>query len=116
MFLHLYTNSGDTEGLFRAAIMNSGTSVPTRDVTEVQGTYDFVVNQVGCSNATDTLACLRSASADNLLAAAKMVPSDNTPFLPRVDGSFVTMPPMYLPSRGKIAEVPIIAGVLYANA
>ncbi|TFK88164.1 carotenoid ester lipase precursor [Polyporus arcularius HHB13444] len=110
VFLHLYTNSGDPEGLFRAAIMNSGTSVPTRDLTEVQGTYDFVVNQVGCSNATDTLACLRSVPADSLLNAANMVSNDNTPFLPRVDGSFVTTPPMYLPSRGKIADVPLITG------
>ncbi|TFK90947.1 alpha beta-hydrolase [Polyporus arcularius HHB13444] len=109
-FLHLYTNHGDTEGLFRGAIMSSGASVPTEDISEVQGTYDFVVDQVGCANATDTLACLRKAPTESLLAAAKTAPSDNTPFLPRVDGSFITIPPMHLPSKGKIADVPIIIG------
>ncbi|KAI0699615.1 carotenoid ester lipase precursor [Cerioporus squamosus] len=110
VFLHLYANNGDPTGLFRAAIMNSGTSVPTRDITEVQGTYDFVVDHVGCANATNTLACLRSAPADSLLTAAKIAPNDNNPFLPRVDDSFITMPPMYLPSRGKVANIPLITG------
>ena len=30
MFFQLYANGGDTEGLFRAGIMSSGFSVPTR--------------------------------------------------------------------------------------
>ncbi len=75
VFLHLFANGGDTEGLLRAGIMSSGSSVPTGDITEVQETYDFVADQVGCSSATDTLACLRTVSTDSLLAAANNTPS-----------------------------------------
>ncbi|TFK88161.1 alpha beta-hydrolase [Polyporus arcularius HHB13444] len=111
VFLQLFTNNGNSEGLFRAGIMSSGFAVPTGDITEGQDVYDFVVDHVGCSNATDTLRCLRTVPADRLLTAANTVsPGSALPFLPRADGSFVKMPPMHLPLNGKIADVPFIAG------
>ncbi|RPD58847.1 carotenoid ester lipase precursor [Lentinus tigrinus ALCF2SS1-7] len=116
VFLHLFANGGNTEGLFRAGMMSSGFSLPTGDITEVQDEYDFVVNQVGCSNARDTLACLRTVPADQLQAAANNTPAVGTfaglvsPFLPRADGRFVTLPPMYLPLLGTVADVPVITG------
>ena len=72
-------NGGDSEGLFRGGIMSSGSSLHTRDITDsdVQGNYDFVVEQVGCANATDTLACLRTVPTDALLAAANNTLSGN---------------------------------------
>ncbi|KAI0689210.1 alpha beta-hydrolase [Cerioporus squamosus] len=115
VFFHLYANGGDTEGLFRA-IMSSGTSLPTADITEAQDTYDFVVDRVGCSNASDTLACLRTVPADNLLAAANDTliiggfTGLSSPFLPQADGVFITMPPMQLPLKAKIADVPFVVG------
>ena len=68
----MLANGGDTEGLFRAGIMSSGSPVPTGKITEpiLQDTYDFVVEQVGCSGSSDTLQCLRTVSADALVAAA----------------------------------------------
>ncbi|KAI0740329.1 Carboxylesterase family-domain-containing protein, partial [Earliella scabrosa] len=54
--LQMLTNSGDPEGLFRAGIMSSGSLVPTGDVTDLQGTYDIVVDQVGCIGDADTRA------------------------------------------------------------
>ncbi|KAI0699612.1 carotenoid ester lipase precursor [Cerioporus squamosus] len=116
VFLHLFTNGGDTEGLFRAGFMNSGSSVPTGDISEVQGTYDFVVDQVGCSDANDTLACLRTVSTDSLLAAANNTPSFigfqglAVPFMPRADGVFVTLPPAELPLKAEMADVSFIIG------
>ncbi len=71
----MLTNDGDTEGLFRAGIMSSGSLVPTGDITELQSTYDFVVDQVGCADKSDTLACLRTVSSDSLLTAANNTPS-----------------------------------------
>ncbi len=73
--MQLFANDGDDKGLFRAAIMNSGFAVSTGDITEIQGTYDSVVDQVGCSNSTDTLACLRLVPADDLLATANNFPT-----------------------------------------
>lgn len=92
--------------------MSSGFGVSVRDITEVQDTYNHVVEQVGCSTASDTLACLRKVPANCLLAAAKTIPSEsgNFPFLPSVDGVFVTTSPLQLPFRNKIADVPLITG------
>ena len=52
--------------------MSSGSAIPTGDITDptIQNTYDFVVDQVGCSGASDTLECLRTVPADALVAAA----------------------------------------------
>ncbi|RDX42819.1 carotenoid ester lipase precursor [Lentinus brumalis] len=110
VFLHLYANNGDTEGLFRAAIMSSGFAAPVGDITDVQGTYDFIVDQVGCSSADDTLACLRTVPADTLLTAANVAPGGIPAFFPRAGGPLVAMPPMHLPAKGQIAEVPFITG------
>ena len=72
-------NGGDSEGLFRGGIMSSGSSLYTRDITDsdVQSNYDFVVGQVGCMNATDTLTCLRTVRTDALLAATNNTLSGN---------------------------------------
>ena len=70
MALQMVTNSGDTEGLFRGAVMSSGSPPPHGYSADQQPTYDAVVQQVGCTNAADTLECLREVSADALLAAA----------------------------------------------
>ncbi|RPD58718.1 carotenoid ester lipase precursor [Lentinus tigrinus ALCF2SS1-7] len=117
VFFHMFTNNGDTEGLFRAGIMNSGTSAPTKDITDVQGEYDFVVQQVGCSGASDTLACLRTVPAVSLVAAANNSVSINgyaalagSPFLPRADGVLISQPPQQLLASGKAAKIPFIIG------
>ena len=56
----MLTNGGNTEGLFRAAFMQSGSPIPVGDITHGQRYYDAVVQEVGCSTASDTLACLRT--------------------------------------------------------
>ena len=111
MFFQLYANGGDTEGLFHAGIMSSGFSVPTKDITTVQGTYDLVVDKVGCSNATDTLACLRTVPAESLVKAANADPAGVISFFPREDGAFISMPPIQLPAQGTVADVPMITGM-----
>ncbi|TFK87024.1 carotenoid ester lipase precursor [Polyporus arcularius HHB13444] len=118
VFFHLSANQGNAEGLFRAGIMSSGSSVPTGDITDAdaQNTYDAVTQQVGCSNATDTLACLRTVPAESLLAAANNTPSANgfqglaMPYMPHADGVFVTQPPQELVKHGALAHVPFIIG------
>ena len=56
----MLTNGGNTEGLFRAAFMESGSPIPVGDITHGQRYYDAVVREVGCSTASDSLACLRT--------------------------------------------------------
>ena len=72
----MLTNGGDNEGLFRAAIMHSGSPVPTGyiDNSIVQSQYDALVEMVGCSEAPDTLECLRQAPSDTMVAAGSALP------------------------------------------
>ena len=72
--LHLVTNGGDPEGLFRGAFMQSGSPQPTGDITEGQSTYDFLVAETGCAGAQDTLQCLRAAPYATLKAAIDKTP------------------------------------------
>ncbi|RDX42796.1 carotenoid ester lipase precursor [Lentinus brumalis] len=112
VFFHLFANGGDPQGLFRAGIMSSGSAPCTGDIASVQETYDFVVDEVGCSGATDTLACLRTVSTDSLLAAANKTPPKGItpPFVPLTDGDFIQDLPQQLVRRGKMADVPFIIG------
>ena len=70
----MITNGGDPEGLFRGAIMHSGSPLPTGGVEKQQEYYDAIVEAVGCTGTQDTLQCLREAPADALVASAQALP------------------------------------------
>ncbi|KAJ7710612.1 carotenoid ester lipase precursor [Mycena rosella] len=114
--LQMLANGGDTEGLFRAGYMQSGSPVPVGPIENGQKDYDTLVQQTGCSNASDTLACLRTVPYETLKAA-----QDSSPFflsyqslvlawLPREDGVFLTDNPQRLVQQGKVAAVPFVSG------
>ena len=65
----MLANGGDTEGLFHAGFMESGSPFPVGDITGGQKDYDSFVQAVGCQNATDALQCLREAPHDAIKAA-----------------------------------------------
>ncbi|KIY52453.1 alpha/beta-hydrolase [Fistulina hepatica ATCC 64428] len=114
--LHMVTNGGDTEGLFRAAFMQSGSPIPVGDITQGQKYYDQIVEDTGCSSASDTLECLREVSYDTLVDAMNNSPfmfdyqSSDIAWVPRVDGVFLTAPPQQLVADGVIADIPFING------
>lgn len=114
--LHMVMNGGDNEGLFRAAFMESGAPIPVGDITHGQPFYDSIVRSTGCSNASDTLACLRTVSYDDLAAAINETPgifsyrSLSLIWLPRVDGSLLTADPQALVAQGSVARIPIVNG------
>ncbi|KAK0222165.1 carotenoid ester lipase precursor [Armillaria fumosa] len=114
--MHTIAYDGDTQGLFRAAFMQSGSPIPVGDLEGGQKYYDDIVVQTGCSGSDDTLACLRTVSYETLKAAI-----DNSPFifdyqslklawLPRADGVLFSDNPQRLVEQGKIANVPIVSG------
>ncbi|KAK0487104.1 carotenoid ester lipase precursor [Armillaria novae-zelandiae] len=114
--MHTIAYDGDTQGLFRAAFMQSGSPIPVGDLEGGQKYYDDIVVQTGCSGSNDTLACLRTVSYETLKAAI-----DNSPFifdyqslklawLPRADGVLFSDNPQRLVEQGKIANVPIVSG------
>ena len=70
----MLTNGGNTEGLFRGAFMESGSPIPTGDISHGQSYYDAIVAQTGCSGASDTLQCLRGVPYDQLKDAMNASP------------------------------------------
>ncbi|KAI1494514.1 Alpha/Beta hydrolase protein [Biscogniauxia mediterranea] len=118
MALYGGDNTYNNKKLFRGGIMNSGSIVPADpvDCTRCQGIYDAVVEQAGCSQASDTLTCLREADYDTFLHAANSVPgvlsysSVALSYLPRPDGVILPDSPNVLAAKGQYAAVPMIIG------
>ncbi|KAJ3863949.1 Alpha/Beta hydrolase protein [Lentinula novae-zelandiae] len=114
--LHMVSNSGNTEGLFRAAFMQSGSPIPVGDITDGQAYYDSLVGATGCSESSDTLDCLRGVDYTVLKAAVDATPgifayqSLNLAWLPRADGVFLTDDPQKLVQQGQVSAIPIVSG------
>ena len=62
----IVTNRGDSEGLFRGAIIQSGSPQTATDTSNGQQHYDKLVNDMGCFGAGDTLDCLRNVPYEKL--------------------------------------------------
>ncbi|KAG8411268.1 hypothetical protein J3459_016419 [Metarhizium acridum] len=118
MVLYDGNNTYKGKPLFRGAIMNSGSVVPTNplDSPKAQAVFDKVVQTGGCGNAADKLGCLRALSSTDFLNAVTSVPgilsyeSLALSYLPRPDGKAITLSPDALIRAGKYAPVPIIIG------
>ncbi|EJF57054.1 carotenoid ester lipase [Dichomitus squalens LYAD-421 SS1] len=115
--LHMLHNGGNTDGLFRAGFMESGTVLPSGYVDNeyLQNTYDGIVQDAGCSGSNDTLQCLREVEKV-LKAAMDKTPTFvgyqqvNTPYFPRADGVFVAQPSEQQLLAGAVAQIPLVAG------
>ncbi|TCD66642.1 hypothetical protein EIP91_001110 [Steccherinum ochraceum] len=112
---HLVVNGGNAEGLFRGAVMQSGSpNSLSDDPILAQSLYDGLVNKTGCTNSTDTLDCLRQVPAAQISSAMSATPglfangSLHLAWQPRVDGKFITDLPGRLAANGSIARVPFI--------
>ncbi|KAJ7660448.1 carotenoid ester lipase precursor [Mycena rosella] len=114
--LQMLANGGNTEGLFRAGFMQSGSPIPVGPIENGQKYYDAIVANTGCSGAADTLACLRTVPYATLLAAQNASPgifayqSLALAWLPREDGTFLTANPQALVQQGKVANIPFVTG------
>ncbi|KAJ5090556.1 hypothetical protein N7532_009240 [Penicillium argentinense] len=105
---HLVTNNGNNEGLFRAAIMESGNAVgPPYNGTEWhQPMYDRIVDRAGCTNSSSTLKCLRGLPYETIYSAAY----EGLEWFATIDDNFITQYPQISYKEGKIAKVPILLG------
>ncbi|EGG02518.1 lipase [Melampsora larici-populina 98AG31] len=110
--------NGNHEGLFRAAICESGTASPIESFAEGGGQkdYDTVVSRSGCQGTPNTLECLRQLDFDTLYRAVSSIDGpakvDGLPFrwIPRIDGDFITDTMKGSISKGAYARVPLISG------
>ncbi|KAM0433387.1 hypothetical protein ACHAPT_004264 [Fusarium lateritium] len=118
--LGLYAGNHTYNGrpLFRGAILNSGSlfRADPVDCPKAQAVYDTVVENAGCSEANDTLACLRNVDYDTFEQATNSVPafisynSIALSYLPRPDGEVLTDSAEVIVQSGKYAAVPLIIG------
>ncbi|KAI0322066.1 alpha beta-hydrolase [Amylostereum chailletii] len=115
--LQMLTNGGDTEGLFRAAFMQSGSPIPSAGTVETaQEHFDQLVDDTNCTTSEDKLACLRQVPIDVLRNAINASPSifsfysTMLTWTPRNDGTFLPDTPMDLVLQGSVADIPFVTG------
>jgi carboxylesterase type B len=104
---------GRDDGLFRAAILQSGNPIfysaqggPNR----TQAAFNSVVSQVGCGNATHKVQCLREVPFQTLNATMKGTLSATGGFNPVIDHDFIQDYGSRALANGKFVKVPLIVG------
>lgn len=109
---------GRDDGLFRAAISQSGfvsgvAAYPT--VEQWQPIYNYVVESTNCTDALDTLACLRTIPTDDLSAVfnstfnGSNVGSESAT-RPQIDGDFLQDSGTNQLREGRFVKVPYLLG------
>jgi carboxylesterase type B len=105
--LHLTSYGGRDDGLFQAAILESGGPVggflaqpPFYNVP-----FENLTRSTNCWTASDKLACLRSLPSDTLFAAQQ-----SQVWNPIVDGDFLQAYPSQSMDNGEFIKVPLLDG------
>lgn len=108
---HLTAYNGRDDGLFRAAIMESGNPVQlgglyTADFQDAR--YQTLLADVGCVNVADNLECLRSTDFNTLNNAINTTAMIE--WFPYLDGDFAARYGSVQLAEGDFVHVPIISG------
>ncbi|KAJ7921413.1 carotenoid ester lipase precursor, partial [Mycena leptocephala] len=113
--LQLY-NKPKLHSLFRGAFMISGAPWPSPSVIDGQQDYDDLVTANNCTEARDTLECLRRVPFEAFLSTVNQTP-DLFSFKgvalvwrPRVDGDIIVRNPVISVAHGAFAPIPILVG------
>lgn len=105
--LHLHSFGGRDDGLYSAAILESGgpTGASLNTLPFYLSPFENLTRTVGCWDSKNQLGCLRSLTSEQLYNSNYTVVWN-----PLVDGMFLTGYPSQLASEGKFVRVPIISG------
>lgn len=105
---HINAYDGDSDGLFRAAILESGGAIgPPLNGTEwYQAMYDNLTISVGCASASDTLQCLRDVPYETIARYGYQ----GLEWFHTIDGSFIPHYGQESLMQGSFAKIPIILG------
>lgn len=105
---HINAYDGKNDGLFRAAILESGGAVgaPLNGTDWYQGMYKNLTASVGCANVTNTLQCLREAPYEKIAPYGYV----GLEWFHVIDGSFVPRYGHQSLTSGKFAKLPLILG------
>ncbi|KAJ9477006.1 Carboxylic ester hydrolase [Pseudozyma hubeiensis] len=120
--LQNFANDGDNEGLWHAAIMDSGGIAPGPLLTPkhptVEQSFKNLAAGVGCKSGS-LLKCLRSANETAVQSVANVLTAQAggtfpipgaLAWLPLVDYEFITDYPSVNLPQGKLADIPVIQG------
>ncbi|KAJ7921393.1 sterol esterase [Mycena leptocephala] len=116
--LQLY-NKPKSHSLFRGAFMVrsiSGAPWPSPSVMDGQQDYDDLVTANNCTEARDTLECLRRVPFEAFLSTVNQTPdlfsfkSLALVWQPRVDGDIIVRNPVISVAHGAFAPIPILVG------
>ncbi|KAH5324191.1 hypothetical protein HBI12_086380 [Parastagonospora nodorum] len=105
---HINAYDGDNEGLFRAAILESGGAVgpPLNGTDWYQHMYDNLTASVGCSGGNDTLQCLREVPYQDIAPYGYQ----GLEWFHVIDKSLIPRHGQESLMQGKFAKIPIILG------
>ncbi|KAL2673548.1 hypothetical protein Neosp_011990 [[Neocosmospora] mangrovei] len=106
---HLLAHGGRDDGLFHAAIAESGgpfSVYPFRNSSQRKTDFDTVLDTAGCAEAVDSLACLRKAPAELLRKVNLQVQPYFT-----VDGDLIPDRNSRLLQSGQFLRVPLLIGI-----
>jgi len=110
--IHLIAYGGRDDSLFSGAICESGNSIllgiENYDVSDGQAIYQNITDATGCSNTSDTLACLRTVDFETLNAALNVTPSYG--FYPYEDGTLIQGSQYDQLNQGNFIKVPLLSG------
>jgi carboxylesterase type B len=105
---HLIAYGGRDEGLFSAAIAQSGGPLlPSsyRNATETEVYSNKILKETGCTEAKDQLSCLRAVPAEALRSVSQILPTAWV-----VDGELLTSTGSRLIESGSFVKVPLLIG------
>ncbi|KAK1991882.1 carboxylesterase [Colletotrichum falcatum] len=104
---HLFSYGGRDDGLYRAAILESGgpTGAQVQAPAYYSAPVENLTRSVGCWAARDQLACLRGLGQAELFAG-----NPSQVWNPVVDGDFLTGYPSQLMRDGRFVRVPLLTG------
>ncbi|KAF2442862.1 alpha/beta-hydrolase [Karstenula rhodostoma CBS 690.94] len=104
--------NGRDDKLLRSAIMESGSPVAISDPDRkgyYQAAYHHLTQLAGCSNAPDSLECLRSLSFEKLNAAVNTT-ALNSIWFPQIDGDIIARHSSEQLKEDAFVHVPILIG------
>jgi carboxylesterase type B len=103
---------GRTDGLFHRSIQESGSAATAwyNGTDWYQTIYQNIVDHVNCTNAIDTLECLRTVPYETIYPFMDPTTIAGPGWYPTVDGDIMPEFPTSLLDQGKFAHVPHLYG------